>query len=458
MPVPAVHRAFDATQPDRRDPLRIFLQLPLKSPDIIRLLVDWQSFDLDPEFDDNLVFWIERFGGGKKSNVGHILNPCGALPAVGFPQRRRLKTWIPLMRLVRSRDPFPKEMNAEPASAALTEEETAPEPTLEERMRGAIWGQFVGDALCLGSHWIYNLTDLERTYPDGVHGFEQPREGHYHFGKQPGDQTHYGDGALVMVESVAELGHFDETDFLRRFAAKFGAAEYAGYCDKATRGTLENLAVWREEHPDGPVDAQNGADDDQLATASRLASVVVAHRADDDLLGVAERATRVCQNNERAVVYMKANALILRELLRGRDLHSALHRAEEGIIAAEPKRGVEVRRKIAAGMNASLKSVLAATVDEFGQSCPLASSFPSSIHCAVKHSGSFADALLANARAGGDNAGRAGFIGGWLGATLGFRAIPAEWRERLTAGKRIGALVEELMAKTRLQSTNDVAR
>lgn len=342
---------------------------------------------------------------------------------------------------------FRNAMNEELGTAAQSQKQTFHEPTPQDRLRGAIWGQLVGDAFCLGSHWIYNLTELEKNFPGGVHGFEAPFEGHYHFGKQPGEQTHYGDGALVMLESVAELGRFDANDFLKRFAEKFGSADYTGYCDKATRGTLDNLRVWHEEHPGQAPDSQNGADDDQLATASRLASVVVAHLHDPDLLVEAERATRVCQNNERAVVYMQANAMILRDLLNGRDLHSALHRAEEGIISVDERRGTEVRRKIASAMNASLKSVHDATVDEFGQSCPLASSFPSSIHCAVKHSESFRDAITANARAGGDNAGRAGMIGAWLGAMLGIGAIPREWRERLAAKERIEKLVDKLLAK-----------
>jgi ADP-ribosylglycohydrolase len=320
------------------------------------------------------------------------------------------------------------------------------EPTLADRMRGAIWGQFVGDAFCLGSHWIYNLTELETAFPGGVHGFEEPKAGHYHAGKKPGEQTHYGEGALVLLESVAERGRSDPADFLRRFEAKFGADDYRGYCDKATRGTLDNLRVWREEHPGASdIDAQNGADDDQLATASRLASVVVAHFRDDALLDVAEQATRVCQNNERAVVFMKANARILRDLIAGRDLHTALHRAEEAIVRIDERRGAEVRRKIAAGMNASLKPVIPTIVDEFGQSCPLASSFPSAIHAIVKHSDSFADAITNNARAGGDNAGRAGLIGGWLGAHLGLEAIPLEWRDRLAAKARITTLVDQLV-------------
>jgi hypothetical protein len=93
-------------------------------------------------------------------------------------------------------------------------------------------------------------------------GFETPREGAYHFPKKSGEQTHYGEAALVMLESVSELGRYDGNDFLERFLAKFGSPDYTGYRDKATRGTRENMAVGREEYLDEPADAQNGADDD----------------------------------------------------------------------------------------------------------------------------------------------------------------------------------------------------
>ena len=112
--------------------------------------------------------------------------------------------------------------------------------SVEDRLRGTVWGQFVGDAAALGTHWIYNLSDLQRLYPSGVNGFEEPKEGHYHFGKRPGDQTHYGDGALVLLESLAKEGGFDPKAFGRRFVESFQPGLYSGYIDKATRGTLEN--------------------------------------------------------------------------------------------------------------------------------------------------------------------------------------------------------------------------
>jgi hypothetical protein len=88
---------------------------------------------------------------------------------------------------------------------------------LADQIRGAVWGQFVGDAFCLGSHWIYDLTELSRRFPGGLQGFEDPGEGHYHFGKKPGDLTHYGDGALLQLRSLVQVGHFDAVDFGSRF-------------------------------------------------------------------------------------------------------------------------------------------------------------------------------------------------------------------------------------------------
>jgi hypothetical protein len=190
-------------------------------------------------------------------------------------------------------------------------------PELSDRCRGTIWGQFIGDAACLGAHWIYDLEELDRKFPGGVTGFETPAQGHYHAGKRSGDFTHYGDAALLMLQSVARLGHFSTQDFGARFVALFSSQEYRGYRDHATKGTLENYRAFAAQHPGSPYDFQRGADDDQPATATRLAPVVVAHRLDSALLKVVQSATRVCQNNARAVAYMKCHALILKELLSG---------------------------------------------------------------------------------------------------------------------------------------------
>jgi ADP-ribosyl-[dinitrogen reductase] hydrolase len=323
----------------------------------------------------------------------------------------------------------------------------------EDRLRGAVWGQFVGDAAALGTHWIYDLAELQQLYPDGVQGFETPVEGHYHFGKQPGDQTHYGDGALVLLESLASEGKFDERAFGRRFVEIFRPGAYSGYIDQATRGTLENFEAFAKFSPVDDFDFQHGADDDQLAAASRLAALTVRYRNDPNLLAVVERTTRVCQNNNRTVAHMKFNALLLSELLDGREVHTALRRAEEQIVASEPQLGQEIRRKTREAQDKTLNDVIETTLS-FGQSCPLPKSFPSSIHVLLKHSNDFESAILATLRAGGDSAGRASMVGAWIGAHLGIAAVPNVWRLRLSHADRISTATEKILADLRKATEN----
>ncbi|MBV9391458.1 MAG: ADP-ribosylglycohydrolase family protein [Verrucomicrobia bacterium] len=129
----------------------------------------------------------------------------------------------------------------------------------DTQLQGAIWGQFVGDAAALGSHWIYDLSKLDQEFPGGVQGFETPKKGHYHFGKETGDQTHYGDGALVLLESIAGNRQFSVREFGRAFVTTFEEGAYTGYRDKATRGTVNNYRKF--SGPPERFDFQQGADD-----------------------------------------------------------------------------------------------------------------------------------------------------------------------------------------------------
>ena len=315
--------------------------------------------------------------------------------------------------------------------------------SLADQIRGAVWGQFVGDAFCLGSHWIYDLEELARRFPGGPQGFEAPTEGHYHFGKRPGDLTHYGDGALLLLRSLVHSGRFDAVDFGSRFVAIMESPDYQGYRDHSTRETVTNAQQFRQSHPGEAYDYQDGADDDQLATASRLAPVAARHFRDEDYVAVVARATRVSQNNERAVAYLTAHALMLRELFSGNSLGSAFRTAAVQV-TAQAGHGGEVAAGIESALSAQHLSVKDATL-EFGQSCPLASSFPAAVHCALRLGDDFSGAIRATAEAGGDSAGRAAMIGTWLGASLGIAAVPEEWRRRLTGRDEIGQHVERLV-------------
>jgi ADP-ribosylglycohydrolase len=316
--------------------------------------------------------------------------------------------------------------------------------TVDDRLRGAVWGQFVGDAAALGTHWIYDLEELRSKFPGGITGFETPSEGHYHFGKKTGDQTHYGDGGLVLLESIASAGGFDPKTFGQSFVRVFNPEIYTGYLDRATQGTLQNFQAFRDDHPGEEFDFQQGADDDHLAAASRIASLVVRYWRSSELLEMARSATRVCQNNARTIAYMQFHTLLLRELFQGEDVHTALEQAQTEFSTVDPKFSPEIRYKSQGALEETLNDVTEAT-QTFGQACPLEQSFPSALHAFLKHSDDFETSILATIRAGGDSAGRAAMLGSWVGAHLGIRAIPREWRNRLTAASRINTALDKIL-------------
>ena len=99
-------------------------------------------------------------------------------------------------------------------SATLTE---APPLSLRERHAGLLYGALAGDALALGAHWIYDPAEIARRWGE-ITDFQAPDPGGYHPGKTAGDQTHYGDQTLVLMESLEACGGaFVMDDFARRW-------------------------------------------------------------------------------------------------------------------------------------------------------------------------------------------------------------------------------------------------
>lgn len=311
-------------------------------------------------------------------------------------------------------------------------------------MRGALWGSLIGDAFCLGSHWIYDLDEIAARFPGGIKGFETPFSGHYHEGKKSGDFTHYGDVALLVLASVARCGHFDENDFGSHLISLMIDGTYTGYRDHAIKGMIANYRTCLENNPATPFDFQQGADDDQPATVTHLAPVVAAHLNDHDLSGTITKATRVCQNNRRAIAYSQATALILKDLINGSPPEAAVSETIRLIQSSDSEYAEVIKRMELADASRTL-SVHDATM-LFGQSCPLLSSFTAALHTMLTCSNDFAEALTATANAGGDSAGRAAMVGAWLGAHLGIEAIPSEWLTRLTAHDQIKADIEQIVA------------
>src|SRR5260370_38525081 len=76
---------------------------------------------------------------------------------------------------------------------------------IADRAAGAVVGALVGDALGLGPHWYYDLTELRKDYGDWITGYTAPRPGRYHGGMTPGQLSHTGLIIVMLLRSVVGI-------------------------------------------------------------------------------------------------------------------------------------------------------------------------------------------------------------------------------------------------------------
>jgi ADP-ribosylglycohydrolase len=289
---------------------------------------------------------------------------------------------------------------------------------MDDKAKAMVLASFAGDALALGVHWIYNTRVIDKKW-GRVERYLKPERPTYHPTKDLGEFTHYGDQTLVLLKSIVEAGGFD----LDRFAGDWQTLfkTYDGYVDKATKGTLQNIS-------DGKERASAGSASLELAGAARIAPLVYRYRNDLDRLIAAARAQTAFTHNTDLVT---GSADFF-----GRVAFKTLN--EEPPASA-------IRTTIAEGfqkdpyqtwIQQGLESVTGDTrqvILDFGQMCEVEAAFPSVIHLIAKYEDNLRDALIENAMAGGDSAGRGLLVGMVLGAHLGMDAIPEAWLTEMKA-------------------------
>lgn len=305
-------------------------------------------------------------------------------------------------------------------------------PTPEDRLRGAVLGALVADAYCLGSHWIYDREKFETTFPAGPAGFDVPAEGHYHAGKAAGDLTHYGEGCRILLATLADGRRFDHRTYGTALVDFYSGDGKASYRDRPTKKLLADV---QEAGGTGAYGFDKGSDDDQNVTTSRLAPLVARHAGDPELMLHVDAATRVLQDNDRAVAYACAHAQLLTDLFAGAAPGEAFTSLARKVDRRTPM-GQEIAGFIDAANERLDRSVLDVT-SEFGLSCPLVKAFPAAIHNTLRHADNFEDAIKAGADAAGDNASRIMLVGSWLGAAHGASFIPEAWLATLNDRAKI---------------------
>jgi ADP-ribosylglycohydrolase len=298
-----------------------------------------------------------------------------------------------------------------------------------DNRRAMVLASFAADSLALGAHWIYDAEKIRKDF-GRVETLRKPLPDSYHPTKGKGDFTHYGDQALVLLESVAAQKGFDPADFSKRWQDLFKA--YRGYFDQATKKTLQNLAQ-------GKAVEEAGSPSTDLSGAARIAPLVFVYHKDPETLVKAARAqTRMTHNNPLVIDSAEFFARVCCKVLGGTAPANAM--AE---VAAQRFKESPLFAWAKAGLDSSEKDSTT-TIGRFGQSCHTDDAFPGVVHLIAKYEKDLKEALVQAVMAGGDSAGRGLMVGMVLGAYLGDNSLPKEWVSELKRGADIKGLLQQI--------------
>ena len=300
---------------------------------------------------------------------------------------------------------------------------------MNEKAQAMLLASFVGDALSLGVHWIYNTRVIDKKWGQ-VENYIKPERPTYHPTKDLGDFTHYGDQTLVLLESVAENSGYSLSHFADSWQAFF--KNYDGYFDSATKDTLENLGAGKEITAAG-----SGSDD--LPGAGRIAPLVYCYRSDEDKLVESARSQTAFTHNHPEVI--DSAEIVARATLKVFGGQTPVAAIKQVVNDGFPRKPYTTW--VQEGIESAAQDTRQAILD-FGQMCEVAVVFPCVIHLVTKYEENLSQALIANAMAGGESAGRGMIAGMLLGAHLGPDAIPPRWLSELKAYDRIVELMHTI--------------
>jgi len=353
---------------------------------------------------------------------------------------------------------------------------TANPTTSQDRIRGAIYGSLVADALTLGSHYEYDAANIKKAYGGTITEYMAPGEmmggsthgvgwgrRNYHPGQKKGDQTDYGLYVMLALEYFAEHhpakgGDISFNKFLPLWADKFLSQTWGAWVCTQTRQAMGKYMQHKGSNYDshfvrglgGMSNAMGLRSPAALAVYNDVDSLVKASdelmftHANVEALAGGEFFTRLAHK----IVGREGSIASVDELMKVMEnAVSEMHGTRKTFCSKQLEKGVAKYKEatnpdlplyheefvddLAATSMARLWDVGKTEPIKVGKASPTEGTMPTSIYLILKyfslHSGSpgkaFAEGVRANVMIGGDNASRSIAVGMILGAITGTDGI-----------------------------------
>ncbi len=347
-----------------------------------------------------------------------------------------------------------------------------------DRVAGAVLGALIGDALGVGPHWYYDLKELRRDYGEWIDDYTAPKPDRYHAGLQPGQLSQAGIILTMLLQSVAENGDYDESDFCRRLDEELfpqldgtPASGPGGYTSQSIR------EAWRRRVIEQRPWTEAGGQADTTEAAER--ALVLAAHFHGDIGKVATAVSSNCvltQADEAIVAMTTAYCCVLALLIRGEPFDASISdklmdlassgqlpfHTVTGENLSPPEKNTPERPR--AGRFASPDALLTpGTIAEavadpairiepawkvslvYGMACAIYHQLPAAYYLAARFSNDFEQAVLHAINGGGQNQSRAILTGALVGAQVGLENIPQRFIDGLDGAETWIELAKRLV-------------
>lgn len=321
--------------------------------------------------------------------------------------------------------------------------------TKESRIKGALYGLYIGDALAMPVHWYYDRDAMKKDYgyvtdylspknphPGSILSYKKydpinekgdilhdqaqywGKKGiHYHQFLKAGENTLNLKIVTLLIESLNEKGKYDADDYLERYIRfmitprmhkdTYVEEYHRHFFTEYAKGTSPRRCGSEEKHIGGLAGLAPiilfYSNDPQRAREAALEHLSLSH-----LGKIMEEAADVFINLLLAVLNEKS---LRDEILKSTG--SVLLPFDENTFL---KWMTQPDKEVVGG--------------RFSAACYVNESIPSVVYLAYKYSDKPEECLITNTNLGGDNAYRGAVLGAVLGASNGFEA----WPERLVKG------------------------
>lgn len=328
---------------------------------------------------------------------------------------------------------------------------------IQDRAQGAILGAFIGDALGLGPHWYYDLSELQADYSNWITDYTDPKPGRYHDGLKAGQLSQSGYILTMMIRSLNDCGGYDESDFCKRMDEELFPQLDGTPMNGPGLYTSQSIReVWRQRTIRGIDWQETGSNADTTEAIERTLAIGIRYATRPKELAAAITNNTVLTQTDDTVVSMTvAFGAVLSMLVQGHPFDTSLSTklmklVKNGALPFHavtsdnlqpPKPGDPDPPK--AGRFASPDALLtpsymaAAAIDPdikidpawkvslvYGMPCAIYHQLPAAYYLAARFSDDFESAVLHAVNGGGQNQARAILTGSLVGAQVGLSQIP----------------------------------